>query len=127
MNGGHGYSGDHGAYAGHGNYAAHGNYAHGNYGHGYAGHGYWNGNVWVPFVVPFGGYGYSYGFDNNDDYFTDDYYNDDFDSEPSTPTAPPPQQFYFCASQNGYYPNVTQCPEGWTLVQPPAPGPGTAP
>jgi hypothetical protein len=29
---------------------------------------------------------------------------------------PAPDAYYYCPSYNGYYPNVPQCPEGWTTV-----------
>ena len=38
--------------------------------------------------------------------------------------APVQQAFswYYCASSNGYYPYVTQCPGGWQRVSPTPPG-----
>jgi hypothetical protein len=38
-----------------------------------------------------------------------------------SPPPPPPSTWYYCASANGYYPYVTECPEGWQSVaaQPP--------
>jgi hypothetical protein len=43
---------------------------------------------------------------------------------PAPPPSPqsPPQYWYYCPSMRGYYPYVTECPEGWTPVAPrPAP------
>ena len=31
--------------------------------------------------------------------------------------APPVQDWYYCPTYQAYYPDVTQCPEGWMLVQ----------
>jgi hypothetical protein len=40
-----------------------------------------------------------------------------------TPPAPASGTWYFCQSANGYYPYVSQCPEGWKSV-PATPPPG---
>ena len=49
-------------------------------------------------------------------------------SAPAAPAAPPPVapasgSWYYCDSAKGYYPYVSQCPEGWKSV-PAAPPPG---
>ena len=31
--------------------------------------------------------------------------------------SPAPQVWYFCDAYQQYYPNVTQCPSGWRMVQ----------
>ena len=41
---------------------------------------------------------------------------------PQAAMPPAPQSWYFCASANGYYPYVANCPEGWRLVPAIPPG-----
>ena len=44
---------------------------------------------------------------------------------PPTYVQPVPQQYwYYCQSQQGYYPYIPQCPGGWLQVVP-SPGPPT--
>jgi len=43
-----------------------------------------------------------------------------------TPGAQTAGVWYYCSSAKGYYPYVSQCPEGWQSV-PASPPPGTAP
>jgi hypothetical protein len=44
---------------------------------------------------------------------------------PGAPAAQSPGTWYYCQSAQGYYPYVTQCPEGWKSV-PAAPPPAPA-
>jgi Ni/Co efflux regulator RcnB len=42
---------------------------------------------------------------------------------PGTAAEAPAPTWYYCASSRAYYPNVTQCPEGWQAVPATPPGP----
>jgi hypothetical protein len=37
---------------------------------------------------------------------------------PPPPAPPPPAYWYYCASAEGYYPDVPTCPEAWIKVPP---------
>lgn len=37
---------------------------------------------------------------------------------PAEPAAASQQYWYYCAAQNGYYPYVKECPNGWQKILP---------
>jgi len=41
---------------------------------------------------------------------------------PAAAPAGQPGSYYFCRSANAYYPQVSQCAEGWQQVAPKPPG-----
>jgi hypothetical protein len=52
-------------------------------------------------------------------------YEQAFPSNAGSAAAPSASQYwYFCASAQGYYPYVTNCPEGWKMVPTTPPPPG---
>lgn len=71
----------------------------------------------VPVVVP-PNYGYS------PVYVQPAYAQPVYAQQIQAPVQQPANVWYYCASSNGYYPYVTQCPEGWQHVSPVPPPAG---
>mgnify|MGYP003401726217 FL=1 len=101
-------------------WAGGGHRGHGHGGHGHGG-GHWRGGISLHLGAPFFWPYYNY---------APVYYPQPVVVAPAPqvvyveqaqqPVAPPvaQQYWYYCASPQGYYPNVQQCPSGWQKVLP---------